>query len=335
MTQQLLISLDYELFFGNRVGTVERCMIKPTNAILEVVQRHGMKISMFVDAGFLVCMRKNINKSPQVASDYNRIQQQLQSMKDAGHDIQLHIHPHWEDSYHDGESWRVDTARYKLHDFSAEEIASIVRRYKAELVDIVGDSIFSYRAGGWCLQPFDRIAKPLKDEGVWLDSTVFAGGKSEDASRWFDFSTAPKQSWWRFNNNPLLEDNKGYFVEVPISSCRVTPLLFWKMLVIKKLMKGQHQIFGDGGAMKANWQYYLRLLTRSSHSVVSIDGLKASMLQKAWERHEQSGSSNIFNIMGHPKSVTHYSLHKLDQFLSHTSSMQAITYQDLKSLRSV
>ena len=333
MTQQLLISLDYELFFGSRAGTVEKCMIEPTNAILDVIQRHGMKLSLFVDAGFLICMQKNTRKYPQIVSDMEKIQQQLRMLKNAGHDVQLHIHPHWEDSYYDGSGWRVDTTRYKLHDFSEQEIARIVNRYKAELVNIVGDTVFAYRAGGWCLQPFDKLAKLLKEEGIWLDSTVFAGGKSNDLLRWFDFSIAPEKSWWKFNKDPVMEDENGCFVEVPISSCRVTPLLFWRMLAIKKLMKGQHQALGDGGAMKANWQYYFRLLTSSSHSVVSIDGLKSSMLQKAWNRHKQSGSSNIFNIMGHPKSVTRYSLSKLDQFLTNTPDLQAITYQDLKYLK--
>jgi peptidoglycan/xylan/chitin deacetylase (PgdA/CDA1 family) len=331
--QQFLLSLDYELFFGNRVGTVEHCLIRPVDAIREVLDKHGMKMSLFVDAGFLVRLKQQMTQFPQLKSDYQRIESQLQSLIVNGHDVQLHIHPHWEDSHFDGDGWIVDTTRYKLHDFSADEIQRIVREYKQALTDIVGDRVFAYRAGGWCMQPFDVIAPALKSEGIWLDSTVYADGVSEDAQRGFDFRGAPVKESWRFSLDPVVETNDGTFVEIPISACRVSPLLFWKMAFIKKFTKGQHTPFGDGAAMTANAQYYWKRLTSSSISVASIDGLKASFLDFAFTAHKRSGVSQVFNVMGHPKSVTPYAIEKLDQFLTGKGLMQAITFQDLRSYK--
>ena len=85
--------------------------------------------------------------------------------------------------------------------------------------------------------------------------------------------------------------------------------------------------------MKANWQYYASRLTRSTYSVVSIDGLKAGMLRPAWRCHQKQGDSDIFNIMGHPKSVTPYSLRCLDGFLATAGELRPITYQDLRHLK--
>lgn len=333
MVQKLLISLDYELFFGNKTGSVSKCMIEPINALVKVVERHGMKLSLFVDAGYLDCLKKHSLQYPVLLADFSVITQQLQSLKDKGHDVQLHIHPHWVDSVFNGTSWQLDTTRYRLHDFQKHEIAEIVARYKNILVDIVGDTVFSYRAGGWCMQPFGVIADALHAEGIWLDSTVFTGGVSEDSQRWFDFSKAPDMPFWRFDADPNIDDKTGRFVEVPISSDRVSPLLFWKMAVIKKLTKGQHQPYGDGEAMKANWQYYFKRLTSSTYSVVSIDGIKAGLLKRAWDRHLKGRGSDIFNIMGHPKAVTSYSLVQLDRFLGSIKGVQACTFQDLKHLR--
>jgi hypothetical protein len=331
--QQFLLSLDYELFFGARVGTVEHCLIRPTEAIREVLEKHDMKMSLFVDAGFLLRLKRQMSDYPQLQSDYQKIEAQLQSVVAAGHDVQLHIHPHWEDSVFDGESWNVDTARYKLHDFKGVEINRIVREYKQVLTDIVGERVFAYRAGGWCMQPFEIIAPALKESGIWLDSTVYVDGVSEDDKRGFDFTGAPVKEIWRFSDNPIIEDDAGSFMEVPISACRVSPLLFWKMAFIKKLLKGQHEPFGDGSAMTANAQYYWKRLTASSISVASIDGLKASFLNHAYRAHKMKANSRIFNVMGHPKSVTPYSVRKLDQFLLEAEGMRAVTFQDFISIK--
>jgi hypothetical protein len=247
--------------------------------------------------------------------------------------VQLHIHPHWEDSRFDGEKWNVDTTRYKLHDFAPDEIRRIVRDYKKALTDIVGDRVFAFRAGGWCMQPFDVIAPALKEEGIWLDSTVYAEGVSEDDQRGFDFRGSPRKESWHFSHDPIMEDADGYFVELPISACRVSPLLFWRMAFIKKISKGQHSPFGDGMAMTANAQYYWTRLTSSSISVASIDGLKASFLDHALSYHDKNANSRIFNVMGHPKSVTPYAIKKLDRFLAGASAMKGITFQNLKALR--
>lgn len=331
--QQFLLSLDYELFFGSRVGTVEHCLIRPVDAIREVLDKHGMKMFLFVDAGFLVRLKQQMLQFPQLETDYQKIESQLQSLIANGHDVQLHIHPHWEDSHFDGENWVVDTTRYKLHDFSSDEIQRIVREYKKALTDIVGDRVFAFRAGGWCMQPFDVIAPALKAEDIWLDSTVYADGVSEDEKRGFDFRGAPEKESWRFSIDPVVEVNDGPFVEVPISACRVSPLLFWKMAFIKKISKGQHVPFGDGMAMTANAKYYWARLTSTSISAASIDGLKAGLLGYAFASHKRDETSRVFNVMGHPKSVTPYAIKKLDQFFVAEGAMQAITFQSLQSYK--
>ena len=49
----LILSLDYELFFGARHGTAQRCLIEPCQALLKITERVGAKLAFFVDAGYL------------------------------------------------------------------------------------------------------------------------------------------------------------------------------------------------------------------------------------------------------------------------------------------
>ena len=330
---KLLLSLDYELFFGKKTGSAENCLLRPINALLDVLDRYHQKLSLFVDVGFLCLLEEESKQYPHLGAQYDTIKKQLIQLQENGHDLQLHIHPHWEDSYYDGERWRIKSNHYRLHDFSQEDISRIVSKYKATLVKLVGDDVFAFRAGGWCLQPFDVIAEALRQESIWLDSTVFPHGVSEVQNRGYDFRGVPEKAVYRFNSDPLQEENNGYFVEVPISSCTVSPFFFYKMIAAKKMKGNQYKPFGDGTAMAQSFQYYLTRLTRMTRSVASIDGLKAGFLQKAFTQNKKKIQGNIFNVMGHPKSLTPYSLLQLDNFLKNNKELEPITYQDLKEYR--
>ena len=328
----ILVTLDYELFFGQKVGTVGKCLTEPTQALLDALQFSDIRIVLFVDAGYLLRLREFADTHPQLLEDYEQIKAQLVDMKSKGHDVQLHIHPHWEDSFFDGHKWHIDTTRYKLHDFNTGEIHDIVKRYKRALTDIVGDSVFAYRAGGWCLQPFEQIAEALYDNGIWLDSTVYYQGVSDDEQRWFDFRQAPRKMKWRFELDPCTEQADGRFLEVPISACRVSPVFFWKMAYTKKFGGEEHRAFGDGSAMSYGKSYYIERLTTASHSVASIDGYKASLLETAFNQSRRDGGA-IFNVMGHPKSLTPFSIKMFRCFLERHPDLVSLTFQDFSEQR--
>ena len=333
---QMILSLDYELFFGSKPGTVKHCMIQPTDALIDVLSKYGAKLSLFVDAGFLVKLRQEASgRYSQLGQDWSAIKSQLQRLSELGHDIQLHIHPHWEDSSFDGQQWKVVTKRYRLHDFSKTEMHDIVRKYKSILEDISLKPVFAYRAGGWCIQPFNEISAALAENAIWLDSTVFENGISEDPVRWFQFPQLPKKLYWRFENDPTEENNEGRFVEIPISSYPLNPLFYWKMAVRKKLSKQQYVQFGDGGAMKANAGYYITRLLKTVPSPVAIDGIKAQVLEDAFAVFQQNNKcgGQIFNVMGHPKSLTPYSLERLDAFLKNHRDLEFVTFQDFVHLK--
>lgn len=327
---QILLSLDYELFFGHPTGTVENCLIRPTGEAASIARRHGARFSLFVDALYLQRLAEEARRYPRLQSDLDAVRRQLTALKEEGHDIQLHLHPHWIDSRFDGEAWRLDTHRYKLHDFPSAEISSLVGSAKSLLTAIVSDTVFAFRAGGWCLQPFPRIATGLLEHGIWLDSTVFPGGVSDDRDRWFDFSTAPAKDTWHFSSDPTREDTDGSFLEVPISAMRVTPFLFWRMAMTRKILATPaHKPFGDGSSLSWGRGYYLQKLTRSTISVASMDGLKAGLLTQAF-RSEQASGRQLFHAMGHPKALSRFSLDQLDGFLAGLGAFASVTFQDYK-----
>jgi len=330
MSKNILITLDYELFFGSKVGTLNNCILNPTNALVNILDKYNAKATFFVDSGYLVKLEELKHKYPLLEKEYQKITTQIKELDKKGHNIQLHIHPHWEDSTFDGDNWIMNTKRYRLHEFSEQEIDDIVFRYKKVLTDIVGDKIFAHRAGGWCMQPFDKLKNAFKKHNIWLDSTVFENGMNNSETHYFDFRNSPKKAKWSFENDPLIEEKNGFFKEFPISAYRLSPLFFWKLVFFKKFGSKEHNTFGDGTAAGGSKKDKLRMLTSFTNSVVSIDGYKSSFLQDAYNSFIKSDDRDNFIIIGHPKAMSEYSLKKLEKFIKKNNSSNFITMGELK-----
>lgn len=323
---RILLTFDYEVFFGDRTGSVRRCLIEPTEALLQVARRHGVRLVFFVDAGFLLRLRAELALDPLLRAEHDAACRQVQALAREGHEIQLHIHPHWEDARWEGGRWQLAGTRYALHAFPAARIADIVQRYAGLLRELAGpQAAFAYRAGGWVIQPFAPLRAPLLDAGVRMDSTVYGGGHSRSLIQPFDFRSAPAKSRWRFDTDPLVEDAQGPLLEVPIASHRVSPLFFWRFAAAKKLGGVRHRAFGDGRAIPMDRSDTLRKLSLPTASVVSVDGPKADFLEAAARDYRARGMQD-FVVIGHPKALTPYSLERLDRFLAAGAAAEVTTF---------
>lgn len=324
--KNIYLTLDYELFFGQFSGTQKKSIIEPTERLLKVLSHHNVKATFFVDSGYLIKLDEFRRKFPVLEDDYTDIITQLKWLDECGHDIQLHIHPHWEDCFFDGNKWVMDTHRYRIHDFNQQEIDDIVFRYKKVLSELKEKDVFAYRAGGWCIQPFDSIKSALMRNNIWLDSTVFKNGRGQSKTHYFDFKNIPNKSSWKFLNDPCVEDRNGFFTELPISSYKAPPIFFWRLAFFKKFGGNYHSSFGDGTAAGGSRWPLLRILFFSSNSVVSVDGFKSSFLAKAFDT--LSSDINDFVIIGHPKAMSQYSLDQLESFLVSNRKHNFVSFSD-------
>jgi hypothetical protein len=208
------------------------------------------------------------------------------------------------------------TNKYKLPDFTSEEIKDIVGRYKSVLEDISGSNILAFRAGGWSMQPFSKIQNAFKQHDIKIDSTVFKNGFYASKNQFFDFRQAPNKTKWKFDDDPCIETNQGYFTEFPIASFKLSPLFFWKMAFTKLGKNEIHKPYGNGYAIPSSKKELIKLLSWPSNSVASIDGYKASFLNLCFKYYvQQFSDEDYFTIIGHPKAFTEYSLKKLEEFV--------------------
>jgi hypothetical protein len=318
---QVILTFDYELFFGTNTGSVQKCMIEPTDRLLEIAGKQGVPMVFFVDIGFLIKLQEYHQQFPNLKSDFEQIKAQMKRMQELNCEVQLHIHPHWEKSFYDGEKWIVVTdGCYKLSDFTDREAEEIVRRYYQALFELCGKKSTTYRAGGWCIQPFSQIEKVFRELGVEKDSTVFPGGKFESEHYQFDFTQVkPFGNPYRFQTDVTKPEPTGYFLEIPISSWEFSPLFYWRLYVLGRLDPANHKMIGDGSFLAQPGRKKSVLLNKTWNHV-SSDGYYASLLLKQAKYYDNK-QVKTFVVIGHPKGMTNYSLQQLEKFVSRTSSL--------------
>ncbi|MEX1003505.1 MAG: polysaccharide deacetylase family protein [Crocinitomicaceae bacterium] len=309
----IFLTYDYELFFGHPTGTVEKCILEPTEKLREIAQKTGVKMVFFIDTGYLKKLQKFAPEHQKVAKELQAVTSQIQQLVQDGHDCQLHIHPHWEDCSHDGNNWKMVTDRYKLTDFSDSEIEEIVLNHKKILEAMTGKKVTAFRAGGWCLQPFDRIRPSFEKAGIKLDSTVFPGGKFTAGNYFYDFTHTVNKSKWRFSNDLTKEDPQGRFWEYPIANYHYTPLFFWRLFMLGRINPKDHKPMGDGYPMSSPG-LRKKMLSQGMNLCASVDGYFVTKLDKILERRTAKGFNEMV-ILGHPKACTLFALEELEDFI--------------------
>jgi hypothetical protein len=314
---KIYITLDYELFFGEPSGGVDECIITPTQKLLQIIEPYNIKLVVFVDVGHLAKLKEYKGTYPSLKDDYEKIVTQIEYLAHNGHSIDLHIHPHWENSTYNGEDWVFDLSQYKLSDFSKKEASDIISKYTKILTSISGIKPKSYRAGGWSAQPFSHIKQGLESVGILIDSTTYPGGFHKSNHQDYDFRSVNQyNTHYRFEDDLTKKQPSGRFTEFPISSYKVNPFFFWKFAYHKIKKSDKHKSYGNGQAISKPKKDIIRLMLRPSNSVVSIDGFKASLIEKAFKKYVRNTNNNgHFVLIGHPKAFTPYSLEKTNAFI--------------------
>ena len=322
------ITYDYELYFGEPTGSVEKCIIEPTNLITDIANRTGIKMVFFIDVGYIKKLIEYKTQFPKVEKDYHLVVNQIKALVNQGHDCQLHIHPHWEDCTHNGKDWQMKVDRYKLVDFNDDEIEKIVVEYKTILESITNKPVVAYRAGGWCLQPFNRIKKAFHKIGIKIDSTVFPGGKNTKGAYYYDFTNTPNKDKWRFSDDLCVEDDKGEFLEYPISNYNYSLWFFWRLFILGRLQPKLHKSIGDGYPIPSIGMRK-QMLTKGMTLSAGVDGYFVTKMNQVIKRNQQKGWNETVFI-GHPKATTHFALKQLEKFINkHKNKVNFKTFLDV------
>jgi len=348
---KLLLTFDYELPLGGITRSFGHSLFEPVERLADIL--HRLKVSAVFFADILSYVRfKELN-----VNEYTGIfEKQLRQMLMAGHDVQLHLHPHWlESRYEHGKI--ITSPKFKLGDYAISEgeytIEKIVECGVSELTGICKPvkqayRCIAYRAGGYNFVPeTGRIIKALYNNGIRFDSSVSRGYFFRSDTSLVDYREVPDLPNWYLSTDgefgkPGFE-NENTLYEIPIAS--KPKGVFEIPTVLKlKLKKYASRSVEERGYMihtgehvdkkdKIRQFFSSRMLTVDNHTYSPAYLMKILDYNvRRFMKHDEI----IMSLIGHPKSLGEYHYFLLSEFVrqaakKYGSKLEFVTFDEIKS----
>lgn len=268
----ILFSGDYEIWFGQNYLDLENVLVKPTYNLLETCSNHQIPLTLFVDTIYL--LEKSAPEFKEVVIN------QLKTLIKKGHDIQLHIHPHWLFSIMRNGEWHCSPDNFVIG-----EICRLNPSFENDLTAIFKESILfleeigqhvnnsyrchSYRAGNYGLQPNPQIIlKLLSDNNIKIDSSIIPGYSLFNEVNQIDFTNVPGSANYYLNPDlSLTRPSQNGIFEVPIPSYKETVFDVAKRTLFKLYKSVNPSKYNSSPSGRS-------IQSKTNHNEVSKNGFK-------------------------------------------------------------
>jgi len=300
--KKVLLTFDYEPFLY-KTGNIEKTLILPTSTLLKELSKNEMVATFFIDTLFLDRILKDAGSESKL---WSRVSGQILDIYNAKHEIALHLHPHWLDAEYNGMSeWDLSNVdKYRLHVLAANDIDNLVKRSIDIIRSIVGKDAWkekiSYRAGGWSIQPFSHLRSIFAKYNIAIDSSVSAGISNTRSPFYYDFQSVENNMPYRFSSDVCLEDIKGEFLEVPITSYTYNFAMRLVSKIGKVLQPKKYSTFGRGVAILDSDKKSIFKHLQSNITMLSIDRTSPSVF---WYIVRTVKEKTVV-IISHPKDYS-------------------------------
>jgi hypothetical protein len=326
MTKQILLTFDYELFLGQNSGSIENCMIKPTDMILDVLVKNKLSSIFFVDTLYLHRLKEVALTNENANKDYNLILCQLRHLIKCGNYVFHHLHPHWLDAKYKVESnqWDVSNKdKFALSNLSPFEI-KLVFKYSQDIIREIYEGYtlpkhFGFRAGGLYAQPFHKYKNEMIEQNIKIDFSVLRNAKSEGENRnyCFDYSNCPVEDIYRFSEEVNQKDDKGEFTEVLLSQFQLKGIhkVFNGLYYRQNVNKVTWKRFGDGsssGNVLKSTKVANKFFTEETYSIELLNNYKAYLYYNDIKKED------FLHLISHPKLCSSANILAFDHFLKMT-----------------
>ena len=316
MNKNIFLTFDYELFFGVKSGSIYNCLISPTDMLIEQFDKYNIKATFFIDILFYIRL---LRENEQTIKDALLIKEQLKTLVRKGHRIELHLHPHWEDAVYLNGNWIFTSYKhYRLDSLPEEKILKYFIDGVNELNNIAREVISDYqvcafRAGGLCIQPFDKLISSFKAAGVYIDSSVAPGHRVDSDNHSFSFLAVTSNEFYKFSTDVCIKDDKGEFIEMPLTIAYITVV---DKIINKVYRKFYYSMYGDGIGMGSKSKktksvsLYSRLTKRYTQHL-TMDSISLFSFKRVFKRVD---NKNIV-MMCHPKFLSKHESPKIIKYL--------------------
>lgn len=341
----LYISLtaDHEMFFGENFYSEEEVFINPTYKLMDILKKNGATLTLMTDVCSILKYREvELYEYPKL------VDEQLKYAITNGHDVQLHIHPHWISSIYKDGKWEFDGKLYKLHDLGFEEdnekditADKVIRDGKNYLESLLKKvdknyKCIAFRAGGWCLQPEKKLLRALKKNGIHIDTTIYKNGFLKTETHYLNYRNTPNRpNWWI---DPELgidkeanKDARKNIFEVSIGSYYSKPYVYKLKIKNKMIQMKRDDIELRGVSIcKKNENKFKRINNKINNFIqapimFSFEGQSSGVLEKMvlnyLNKYDCKNDDVFIALICHPKVLYDKDFEEIEIFLKRINEL--------------
>ena len=321
----LFLTFDYELPLGGWTISPENALVSPTNKLLELCEKLQVPAVFFVDVLSFIKFRELRNNSFE-----QLVRKQLTKIVEKGHDIQLHLHPHWLTSSFENGIYKP-SKDFRLSDFNEQKISNMVIQgidYLNEIAKPINPDYkcLAFRAGGYNLENSSLIFKVLEKNGIMIDSSICHNYYFASDVSTIDYRQVPNVSNWFFVNGNYNSSASSGVYEIPIAGKKKSIFevpTFLKIKIYKnrapenrgKMIHSENKLPFLKKFRKA---ISARMLSFDNHTYSSRFLIK--ILNDNLKRFNQQEEINLSTI-SHPKTMDYYSFKLMENFISSTREL--------------
>ncbi|MCL2290803.1 MAG: hypothetical protein FWC34_08925 [Bacteroidetes bacterium] len=316
----LLLTFDYELPLGGVKNSYDDALFAPTEQLLDLAQQLQIPLVFFVDILSYVKFAEW-----QEASFCKPFKNQVHKMLQQGHEVQLHIHPHWLDTTFENRTF-IPSFKYSLGDFEDVEIEPIIAQSIQQLHALCqelkpGYQCNAFRAGGCSLHRKAHIILPaLYKNGIRYDSSVCKGYFSASSIFKVDFRKTPKKAnWFLSEDGDFSKEGETGILEIPVAG---KPKSLFEMPTTFKLKKYAERAANRGDMLYVNFSKNIinRLNNLLSARMLTVDNYTYNLdyLMQILDYNLKTFAAEkeiSLALIAHPKSMGDYAFALLKDFV--------------------
>lgn len=182
---------DWELS-GNGSGCPRELQFRPMRELASLYNAYGIRGSFNAEVMQQLTFRKFEHDYPELKNLADEWDASVRETYSQGHDVQLHIHPQWQDAEYEDGKWRL-TADWSILNYEQDVAYQMMSAGKAYLEKLLRpiDGAYrcvSFRSGSWCIAPSPHMLSLLVKLGIVFDMSIVGGVRYETKNINLDYT---------------------------------------------------------------------------------------------------------------------------------------------------
>ncbi len=220
MKLALIFTNDWELY-GDGSGDYFEVQHQPLIDLISLMNGYGAKLSIMAEIFQQIKHEELSSTNPDFKKITEAWKDILRESYTKGHDVQLHIHPQWNEAKLENNEWVLGD-NWSIGKRSKEQIEAFIQMGKSYLESTLQevDSNYKcevYRAGAYYIEPSNNVIDTLKKNEFICDTSVTKGTYVDN---YYDYRKAYSNllPWSIGNEGVTKKVENSSLIEIPINS---------------------------------------------------------------------------------------------------------------------